>query len=443
MSKKLICENKMNNKTKTIIKKLLGPYLGLRRELYIIFISKTVNALGAFIGPFMTLLLSKKIGLSSGETGIYVAVTGLIYIPSSILGGKLSDAFGRKKILLIFEFIAALGYIICAFIPPSMIMVPILMLVSICFGIAGPSNDAMTADLTTPEQRQGAFSLNYLGFNFGFAIAQIFAGMLFEEHINYMFLIDAATAIFSLILIALFVKETLHNVQYDESEVEEEVYIKTEEDTVNFSTLKVFLSRPILLYFAIATFGYKFVYSQWSFMIPLHAEHNFVDQGAKLYGILGTINATIVVVMTPVITLLFHRRTHIRRIIYAGILFTAGFSMLGFISTKAAFVISVVIFTLGEILEAISSVPFIMSHTPASHRGRIGSITSILIGSGYVLGTVVMGQVLEYTSFENCWMISGSVVLISTILMKLLEVYDNKRTNKNLLMVQEKQEKAS
>lgn len=420
---------------------LLSPYLGMRKEIYIIFISKTINALGAFIGPFMTLLLSKKIGLSSGETGIYVAVVGLINIPSSILGGKLSDAFGRKKVLLIFEFIAAIGYIICVFIPPSMIMVPVLMLVSICFGIAGPSNDAMTADLTTPEQRQGAFSLNYLGFNFGFAIAQIFAGMLFEEHINLMFLIDASTAIVAIVLVAIFVKETLHNSQKDENKAEEESYTQSEEETVNLSTLKVFLSRPILLYFAIATFGYKFVYSQWSFMIPLNAEHNFVNQGAKLYGLLGTINATIVVVMTPIITLLFHKRTHIRRIIYAGILFTVGFGMLGFISTKAAFVISVVTFTLGEILEAISSTPFIMSHTPASHRGRIGSVISIMIGSGYVLGTVIMGNVLEHTSFEICWIISGSVVLISTICMKVLEVYEKKKS-KNLY-IEESQEKAS
>jgi MFS family permease len=161
-------------------------------------------------------------------------------------------------------------------------------------------------------------------------------------------------------------------------------------------------------------------------MIPLHTVHNFGSEGYPLYGWLGTMNATMVVICTPILTFLFHKKTHIRRIIYAGILFTIGFGMLGFISFKAAFFMSVSIFTLGEILEAISSTPFIMSHTPASHRARIGSILSIMIGAGYTIGTVVMGNILEYTSFETCWIISGSVVLIATIFMVFLGVYDRK-----------------
>lgn len=407
-----------------LLVKLLEPYSGMRREIYIIAISKTVNAMGALIGPFMTLLLSQKIGLSSGETGIYVAIVGLLHIPSSLLGGKLSDTFGRKKVLVGFEILAALGYISCYFIEPSMNMVYVLMFSSVCFGIAGPSHDAMTADLTKPEQRQGAFSLNYLGFNFGFAIAQVFAGLLFENHFKILFIMDAATALLGLLLISIFVGETLGLVQKDSGKIERQ----KETQIVKESIFRVLRTRPILLYFALASFGYKFVYSQWSFMIPLHAVANFGTDGYPLYGWLGTLNAAIVVICTPIITFLFHKNTHIRRIVYAGILFTIGFGMLGFISTQAAFFISVITFTIGEILEAISTTPYIMSHTPASHRGRIGSIISLMMGAGYTLGTMIMGNVLEFTSFETCWMISGSVVLIATICMKVLEAFDRRHS---------------
>lgn len=410
-----------------IIKKLLKPYLGMRREIYIVVISKTINAMGAMIGPFMTLLLSQKIGLSSGQTGIYVAIVGLLHIPSSLLGGKLSDTFGRKKVLVGFEMLAAIGYISCYFIEPSMKMVYALMASSVCFGIAGPSHDAMTADLTKPEQRQGAFSLNYLGFNFGFAIAQIFAGHLFENQFKILFIIDAGTALLGLFLISIFVKETLGSAESAANEGKGEI-VEPVQQTQHTSTFKILRASPILLYFALATFGYKFIYSQWSFMIPLHAVANFGSEGYPLYGWLGTLNATIVVVCTPIITLLFHKKTHIKRIFYAGILFTLGFGMLGFISTKTAFFIAIITMTIGEILEAISTTPYIMSHTPASHRGRIGAVISLMIGAGYTLGTVIMGNVLEYTSFETCWMISGSVVLVATISMKVLEIYDNKHT---------------
>ncbi|PKM94384.1 MAG: MFS transporter [Firmicutes bacterium HGW-Firmicutes-1] len=407
------------------MKKLFKPYLGLKREIYIIFISKTINAMGALIGPFMTLLLSKKIGLSSAETGFYVAVLGFLFVPSSLIGGKLSDTYGRKRVLIIFELIAAVGYVACIFIQPSMNLVYVLMATTFCFGVAGPSHDAMTADLTTPEQRQGAFSLNYLGFNFGFAISQIFAGFLFENHFVWMFIIDGITALIGILLIAVFVKETSTNTKHSESK---DIKIKELKQSAKSSTIAVLFSKPILMYFALATIGYRFVYSQWSFMIPLHAEANFVNEGAKLYGLLGTFNATIVVICTPLITLAFGKFTHIRRIFYSGLLFTVGFGMLGFVSTKTAFFTSVFIFTLGEILEAISSVPFIMSHAPASHRARISSILSLLIGTGYTMGSLVMGSVLEIASFEVCWKISATVVLIAAILMKLLEKYDNKNT---------------
>jgi len=409
------------------IKTLLNPYRGLRREIYIIFISKTINAMGALIFPFMTLLLSSKIGLSGAQTGFYMTLIGVFYAPASLLGGKLSDTFGRKKILIGFELLAAICYIICIFLPAGMPMVYTLMAASFFFGVAGPSHDAMTADLTTPEQREGAYSLNYLGFNLGFAFAQIIAGFLFKDYFYIMFIIDAVTALIGIMLIAFFVKETLDKNPKTEND---------EEIRSDKSIISVLLAKPVLIFFAIAAFGYKFVYSQWPFLMPLHAEFNFPGEGAKLFGMLGSFNALIVVICTPLLTALFSGKTNIRRIFYAGILFTIGFGMLGFISVKAAFFISVFIFTVGEILEAVSTMPFIMNHTPASHRGRMSSIIPMIMGAGYSVGPIVMGAVLDEYSFQYSWIIAASVVLVSTIAMKSIDLTSSRMVIQNSQMHQ-------
>jgi len=403
----------------TTLQKLLSPYRGLRREIYIIFISKTINAMGALIFPFMTLLLSTKIGLSGAETGFYMTLTGLFYAPASLLGGKMADTFGRKRILIIFELLAAASYIICIFLTPGMTMVYVLMSASFFFGIAGPSHDAMTADLTTPDQREGAYSLNYLGFNLGFAFAQVLAGFLFKDHLAVMFIIDAVTALLGILMIGMFVKETMGKEISHENAAEE----RSEKSIVS-----VLFSRPVLIFFALASFGYKFVYSQWPFMIPLHTEASFPGEGARLFGILGSFNALIVVICTPIITAMFKDRTNIRRIFYAGILFTIGFGMLGFISIKSAFFISVFIFTIGEILEAISTMPYIMNHTPASHRGRMSSIIPMIIGAGYSAGPIIMGSILDKRGFQFSWIAAASVVLLSTIAMKLIDLAGDRQT---------------
>lgn len=401
------------------LKKLFNPYIGMRKEIYVIFISRTINAFGFLIFPFITLLLNNKIGLSTSRTGFFVALTGLLYAPASLIGGKISDTWGRKKVLILFELIAAVIYTVCIFIEPSMLMVYMLMAASFSFGVAGPSHDAMTADLTTPEQRQGAYSLSYLGFNLGFAFAQILAGFLFKNHLRLMFLIDAATAFTGITLIALFVPET-HN----------PTLMNIKKEANNFSSesiFKILLKKPLLLYFALASFGYRFVYSQWNFMVPIHLEFNFQGEGAKLFGLLGSFNGFFVVVFTPLLTALFMKKSNLDRIIYGGLLFSIGFGMLGIFNTQIAFFISVIIFTTGEILEAISMMPFIMNHTPETHRGRMSSILPLLMGIGFTTGPVVMGAILENTSFLVSWMLAGSVVFISALGMIFIRRLDRKQ----------------
>lgn len=395
---------------------LFAPYRGMRREIYIIFLSKTINAMGALIYPFMTLLLSSKIGLSGAETGFYMTLTGLLYGPASLIGGKLADTFGRKKVLIIFELLSVSAYIFCIFLEPGMPMVYSLMAASVFFGVAGPSHDAMTADLTTPEQRDGAYSLNYLGFNLGFAFAQMLAGFLFKDHLRVMFIIDAVTALTGIMLIAFFVKETMPEKDAGRANSSEE------ENFSRKSIFSVLWSRPVLIFFALASFGYKFVYSQWPFLMPLHAEAVFPGEGAKLFGLLGTFNALIVVFGTPLITSATSKLTNIRRIFFAGILFTIGFGLLGFISMRLAFFLSVFIFTSGEILEAISTMPFIMNHTPASHRGRMSSVLPMIMGAGYSLGPLIMGSVLDSRGFSFSWIAAASVVVVSTVAMKAIDM---------------------
>ncbi|MCK5154333.1 MAG: MFS transporter [Spirochaetales bacterium] len=403
-----------------LLKKLFNPYTGLRKEIYIILISTTINAFGALIFPFMTLLLNNKIGLSPSQTGYIVALTGILYAPASLIGGKISDKWGRKKVLIVFEILAALSYTVCIFLDPGMKMVIMLMSASFFFGVAGPSHGAMITDLTTPEQRQGAYSLSYLGFNLGFAFAQILAGHLFQNHLQIMFIIDAATAMTGILLIAFFVPETYKpNINSIE---------KLKQKSTGESILKVLLKKPLLIYFSLAAFGYRFVYSQWSFMIPMQLEHNFYGEGARLFGFLGSVNAFFVVIFTPILTALFAKKSNLDRIIYGGILFSMGFGLLGVFNTKEAFFISVIVFTTGEILEAISIMPFIMNHTPETHRGKMNSILPLLMGAGFSIGPIVMGTVLEKSSFSVSWAVAAIVVLTATIGMRFIRTYDLKNT---------------
>jgi len=88
----------------------------------------------------------------------------------------------------------------------------------------------------------------------------------------------------------------------------------------------------------------------------------------------------------------------------------------------------VFIFTTGEILEAVSMMPFIMNHTPASHRGRMSAVLPLIMGAGFSLGPLIIGSILDKSNFQITWFIAAAVVLVSTIAMKFIDIHDARKT---------------
>jgi MFS family permease len=403
------------------IKELLSPYKGLPKEIYVIFISRIINALGCFVMPLLTLILTQKIGVSTETAGFYISISGLLFIPASLLGGKIADVIGRKVVIVVFDLLAAIFYIACSFVEPSMKMMILIMLAGMCMCTAGPAHDSLLADLTTPENRKSAYSMSYMGWNIGFAVGPVLGGMLYIDHLPLVFLGDALTALISLCLITIFIKETIHTTK---SEIKDET--RKHERRVEGSIFKVLMKRPVLIYFALIAFGYNFVYSQWAFMLPMQASEIFKDAGARNYGLIAGFNGLVVMLFTPIVTKLTEKTGNIRGMVYGGVLYALGFGMLGVVKVLPLFFMCAFIFTIGEIILSININPFIFNYTPSSHRGRMSSILPMILGLGYTLGPMIMGKTLSFISIGAGWIILGAYAFLSSVLMYGLEVYEDR-----------------
>lgn len=410
----------------TLIKRMFQTYKGLPKSVYIIAIARFINAVGLFIFPLLTLLLTKKIGISESETGFWIAVSGFSSIPMSIIGGKLTDIFGRKKLVIIPNIIAALLYSLCAFIEPSMLMVYMIIGAGSILHSSWPAMNSLIADMTTPDNRDQSFSLSYLGNNLGFAVGPLIGGLLFNNHLKLFFLIDAGTTLISTVMIAILVKETFFKATEETS--------RDLERSVTGTAVRVLIKRPIILIFSFLLLGYHFVYAQWSFLMPIHLESLFIDEGAKLFGGFASLNGLVVIIFTPIITTVFHKMNNLKKSVVAGLFYGVGFGILGFIEVKLAFFMSVFIFTLGEILLVISTMPFLSNHTPVSHRGRINAIVNIIMGIGHMGGPLLVGYLLGFISISTTWKLVGLVAFVSAIGLLILDCFDPKASqNKNTL----------
>lgn len=407
------------------LKALLNPYKGLPREIYIVFVSRVINALGCFVMPLLTLIMTGKIGLTSEEAGMIISLSGLLFMFPSMIGGKLADTIGRKKVIVIFDMLAIIGYVICAFMEPSMNMVYMIMISGAFMSTAGPAHESLVADITTPDNRKNAYALIYMGWNLGYAFGPFIAGMLYNKYLRIIFLGDAATAFISLIIVTFFIKETIHKTKEDIKD-ESRAFERREEGSI----ITVLLKRPILLYFAFIMLGVHFVYSQWTFMLPMQTMEIFGDvMSGKYYGRLASFNGLLVILFTPLMTKLTENIKNIRCMVYGCALYAVGFGMLAVTNSMGLFYTSVFVFTIGEIVLSISASPFIVNHTPASHRGRMNAVLPIIMSAGFMIGPMVMGKIIMKTGIATGWIVIGALGFVCTILLLWLEVYD-KRTYK-------------
>jgi len=402
---------------------LFSPYKGMPKEIYVIFVARIINALGCFVMPLLTIILTQDVGLSKQMTGFYISLSGLLYLPASMVGGKLADTIGRKKVIMLFDGLAAGFYILAGLMEPSMPMIYVLMFASACMVTAKPAHDALIADLTTPETRNGAYALSYLGWNIGFSVGPAVGGMLYKNHLPLVFIGDALTALAALCLIAYFVPETILRTQEEITDVSRRLERREEG-----SIFAVLLKRPILIYFGIIMLGYNFAYAQWSFMLPMQTMQNFSVDGAKYFGFIAGFNGLIVMLFTPVVTRITEGIKSMRRMVYGGVLYALGFGMMGVTHSLNFVFVWAFTFTLGEIIVVTNVMPFIANHTPVSHRGRMNSVVPMIFGLGETLGPVGMGYALTYMSIDTGWILIGVSTFIFSLFMLGLERVEAKKT---------------
>ncbi len=392
-------------------------YRGLPRPVYTLFFATVVNGVGIFVFPFLTLFLTRKMGMGEKAAGDFMLLASLAYVPGILAGGKLADLFGRKRVMLVSQALAGLAFVPCGFLGTSP-AVPWLILASLFFdGVTDPARSAMSTDVTTPENRQAAFSLLYLGHNLGFAFGPLVAGFLFENAPRWLFWGNAAAILVALGLVAAFVPET----KPTEVQIRESLAGNSTERAHEGNLVSALKSRSFLLSFVAIATWYGFVYAQHLFALPLQLQELFGVGGPRIYGALMTLNAAMVIVFNAPIVTALRRQRPIVNMAIAGFLYLAGFGMIAFIRIPALFFVSTALWTLGEIVHATNEEVYTANHTPMSHRGRFNAVLPLIRGVGFSMSSSVAGRMIEGVGLSAVWRLLAAVALLTALGLLVLD----------------------
>lgn len=393
-----------------MLKTLLGQYSGLSKSAYVFFFARLVTNMGAFIWPMLTLIFTEKMGYTATTTvTIFVAIS-VVFLPATILGGKLADKFDKKKIIIIFDLISVAFFFAAGIVGPSTLMVIFFIIAGLFATMEGPAFEALIAEATLPKEREKVFSLSYLGHNLGFIFGAAIGGLLFTNYLGLAFILDGITTLISTFLIISFVFVIKKE---DINEEDKNVY----EDSIdaNASSIEILKSRkPIFVQILIFSLT-AFIYDQWSFVLPLYMVHIFGDNGPVYFGIVSGFNGLVVILFTPILTYLLRKKYELPKMVLGVFLYSISYLILRDTEYLSVMFIFMFVFTIGEVVNMLGASPYISRRVPSSHRGRINAYRNIGYFIGSIGGKFASGILIDNYGYNSAITFLVVVGLVATV----------------------------
>jgi len=361
------------------------------------------NVGGALIFPFIGLYITAKFQVGMIEIGQLFTLFAITGIFGSIVGGAMTDKFGRKAMIIFGLVTSAFSALILGFAQDMKVIYLTGGIIGLFGNIGGPAQQAMIADLLPEEKRADGFGILRVAINLAVTIGPAIGGVLATYSYIWLFVIDAAASTITAIIVFFIIPETkpeLSPDKPDESILETlGGYLKVGRDGL-FMT---FMFASILMTLA-------YIQMNTTLSVFLRDVHGIPDQG---FGYLLSLNAGMVVLLQFWITRRIKHLPPMMVMALGTLLYAIGFSMYGFVSTYILFILAMVIITIGEMFVAPVGQALVANFAPEEMRGRYMAIFGFSWTIPFALGPLAAGFVMDNYNPNWVWYGSGLVSIMA------------------------------
>jgi MFS family permease len=379
---------------------------GLPRPLWFLYAGTFFNRFGSFVFTFLVLYLT-KLGYSATEAGLAVSAYGAGHLASSAIGGYLTDRLGRRATIVISMYASAASML-------ALWQADSIASITVLTGVAGfaaelyrPASSALLSDLVPEKDRVTAFAMYRLAINAGFAAGPAVAGFLAASSFGWLFVGDALTSVIYGTVVLVAVPET-----------------KPRDAGVppdSPRAMTVMLKDRAFMLFLGASLLTTWVYMQSTAGFPLHVQAQGLS--TAVYGLLISINGVVVVLLELPFTSIT-KRLPARPVMAVGwILLGVGFALTGFATTVPALALTVVIWTIGEIVNAPVGSAYVASLAPVHLRGRYMGTWGLTWSAGLMLGPLLGARMFA----TDPWLLWGSCGILCAVAAGLVLLSPERR----------------
>ncbi|MCW3812937.1 MFS transporter [Micromonospora sp. DR5-3] len=377
---------------------------GLPRSFWYLWTGTLINRLGSFVLVFLAIYLTKERGFSASQAGLVIGLWGVGGAVGTTIGGTLTDRWGRRPTLLTAHLGAAVMMLALGLARPLWAVALGALLLGLFAEAARPAFGAMMVDVVPEKDRLRAFSLNYWAINLGFACAAVLAGVAAEAGYLLLFLVDAATTVVTALIIFTRVGET-------RSPVTGPVVAKG--PAVPAGALRTILTDRVFLGFVALNLFSALVFLQHISMLPIAMGDSGLSPAT--YGSVIALNGVLIVVGQLFVPRLIKGRSRSHVLALAAVVTGFGFGLTAFADAVWFYGLTVLIWTVGEMLNSPSNATLIAELSPAALRGRYQGVFSLSWQLAGATAPILGGLVREHAGNSTLWLGCAAIGVVTAV----------------------------
>ena len=366
-----------------------------------------IDAIGStLLFPFFALYITQKFGVGMTQAGILLGMSSLFGLIGSVIGGAITDRFGRRRLILFGLIFSALSSLLFGLAWDVKILYVLVVIVGLLSRVANPAYDAMLADILPEAKRQEAFGITRVAFNYAWIFGTALGGLIAARSFLALFVIDAGLSLLVASILLIFLPETKPAVQGEAK--------KNESLFKTAAGYRVVLRDLAYMSFTLAGMLVLIVYQQQYSSFPVYLL-NFHNIDSRSYGVMLAISGLEVVLFQIWISRVIRKYPPFLMMMLGSLFFMAGFTMIGFVKGFPLFALAVVIATIGEMILFPTNKALAANFAPEDMRGRYMAVYDLGWTLPATIGPAAAGLILDYYNPNLLWYIGGLLCTIAAI----------------------------
>ncbi len=377
-----------------------GAMSGLPSEFWWLWTSTLINRLGGFVTTFMALYLTADRGLSAAFAGLVAALYGAGGAVASVLAGVLADRVGRRPTLLISQLATAAAMAVLGFVREPALIAVLVCVLGVAANAARPCIQAIIADLVPQEDRVRAFSLNYWAVNIGFGVASAAAGLIAEHGYLLLFLGNAVSVLVCAVVIFFKVPETRPE-RVPAAAGDPADAAKADSAGAPSVGLGTVLRDTKFMAVVGLAFLVAMVLMQYTTSLPVTMGKEGFSSAD--YGVVISMNGLVVVLAQIPVNRGLRKAKPITILVVASLLTGFGFGLTALAHSVPVYILTVCVWTLGEIMHNPTSMALAAALSPIHARGRYQGVYSLAWAGATFAGPLLGGILIDSFGADTLW----------------------------------------